>query len=172
MNRVRKCCVVITTLCVFLMLFTNSIVGEKSSSISDEECEVKPIKASLTQRITSLLFVSSSSLSSPTTTSSSSSWDKLKTLLKNLHTHFFPPNLDFRGGEEIRGVSSNSVGSNGENVKGAMGKSFEKGIETVEMSAKTAAKIAEETLKITKDKVKNTFSKDHNNNNNDQQSEL
>ncbi|XP_062109923.1 uncharacterized protein LOC133821792 isoform X2 [Humulus lupulus] len=144
MERVRGCCFLIV--CVVLVFFASSIIGEKESgcsgsgSCSSDEYETKPTTESSTEGVTA-----------------TSKLDKLKTLLKTAQTHLFPPNLE--GGEEIGG---------GE--KGAVGKSFDQGVETVEGSAKTAAKIAGETVTKAKDTVQHTFSKDDSYD--DQQAEL
>lgn len=81
MDKVRISAMLI--MCV-LIFFTASIVGDE---------ERKPTKGSLTERLTSLLYVSS-----PTTTTSSpeatTTWDRLKSLVKHGHAYFFRPNLE------------------------------------------------------------------------------
>ncbi|KAL4584540.1 hypothetical protein LXL04_009143 [Taraxacum kok-saghyz] len=67
---------------------------------------------------------------------------KIKTLLTNVQSYLFPPNLDFRG----------SVGNDEPEptVKEAVAKSLTEGKATVEETAKTAA-----------EKLKETFSSHH-----------
>ncbi|PON31161.1 Transmembrane protein [Parasponia andersonii] len=155
----------VTLIVCALILFTGttSVVGDEGG----REIERKPIKASYIERLTSLLYVSSPTPPTTTTTSpeATSNWDKLRLLVKHAHAYLFPPNLE--GGEESEAVR----GSSGEKVKGAVARSLEKSKEAVEDSAKSAAKIAGETVKRTKDKFEHTFSKDTHEPHSNQQSE-
>ncbi|PON83611.1 hypothetical protein TorRG33x02_205680 [Trema orientale] len=156
--------VILIVCALILFTSTTSVVGDEEG----REIERKPIKASLIERLTSLLYVSSPTPSTTTTTTSpeaTSNWDKLRLLVKHVHAYLFPPNLE--GGEESEAVR----GSSGEKVKGAVARSLEKSKEAVEDSAKSAAKIAGETVKRTKDKVKHTLSKDTHEPHSNQQSE-
>ncbi|KAK7318533.1 hypothetical protein RJT34_03236 [Clitoria ternatea] len=78
-----------------------------------------------------------------------SSWEKIKTVIRDLQMQFSPPNLDFRGKEE-------ELGSGGvkQTLKDAVGKSFDQSKETVEGSAESAAKALGEAIQKTAEKVK------------------
>lgn len=90
MDKIRISAIVIV--CVFIF-FTASMLEDE-----EETPEKKPIKAYLTERLTSLLHVSSPTPSTATTTTTpaatASNWDKLKSLVNNVHAYFFPPNLE------------------------------------------------------------------------------
>ncbi|XP_030971184.1 uncharacterized protein LOC115991548 [Quercus lobata] len=88
-------------------------------------------------------------------TTSTSYWEKVKTLINLAHAYFFPPNIDFRGGDEAE--ANEASGGAGAKVKEAVTQSLGKSKATVEDSAKTAAKIVGETVKNTKEKVKNSL---------------
>ncbi|KAM4113312.1 hypothetical protein ACJW30_05G210900 [Castanea mollissima] len=88
-------------------------------------------------------------------TTSTSYWEKVKTLINQAHAYFFPPNIDFRGGYEAE--ANEAAGSAGVKVKEAVTQSLGKIKATVEDSAKTAAKVVGETVKNTKEKVKNSL---------------
>ncbi|KAK3211818.1 hypothetical protein Dsin_016524 [Dipteronia sinensis] len=78
-----------------------------------------------------------------------SSWEKVKAVLHGMRLQFFPPNLDFRGGEEVNG---------GESMKEAAKKSIRMSKTSVEKSAKSAAEMVGEAVENTAEKVKNTVS--------------
>ncbi|KAL6140534.1 hypothetical protein ACLB2K_058833 [Fragaria x ananassa] len=91
--------------------------------------------------------------------------DKFKSLTSQLHTCFFPPNLDFKvtssSDDEARFDQPSSPrggGGAGEKVKEAVSKSFEKSKETVEDTAKSAGKAVGETVQKTKERVKRSLS--------------
>ncbi|GMY38375.1 hypothetical protein FCV25MIE_33619 [Fagus crenata] len=96
---------------------------------------------------------------SPITTTSTRHWEKVKTLINQVHTYFFYPNIDFRSGDEAEanGAGGGSTGVK-VRVKEAVAKSLDKSKATVEDSAKTAAEIVGETVKKTNEKVKNSLS--------------
>ncbi|CAI9280810.1 unnamed protein product [Lactuca saligna] len=81
---------------------------------------------------------------------------KIKTLLTNIQSYLFPPNLDFRGSvsvskdePRVTGASETEGGA-GDKFKEAVTKSLGEGKATVEETAKTAAQ-----------KLKDTFSSHH-----------
>ncbi|KAL0012798.1 hypothetical protein SO802_007906 [Lithocarpus litseifolius] len=86
-------------------------------------------------------------------TISTSYWEKVKTLINQSHAYFFPPNIE--GGDEAE--ANVAAGGAGVKVKEAVTQSLGKSKATVEDSAKTAAKIVGETVKNTKEKVKNSL---------------
>ncbi|GMN54449.1 hypothetical protein TIFTF001_023585 [Ficus carica] len=155
MGKLKISIVLMMVVCVLMMgLFGSPTVGEEDQQ---QEKSKQPIKATLTERLTSLLYVSSPSSSSSSSGSGSpsslSNWDKLKTFLHQSHAYFFPPNLE-SGETDESVVSSTSSGGAGEKVKEAVTKSLEKSKESVEGSAKSAAKIAGETVHKTTEKLK------------------
>ncbi|CAL5214499.1 unnamed protein product [Lathyrus oleraceus] len=81
--------------------------------------------------------------------SKESSWEKIKTVIHDLQMQFSPPNLDFRG-----------VGKGG--VKEAVEKSFDKSIESVEETARSAAEFVGEAIHKRTEKVKENADYDKN----------
>ncbi|CAL5439306.1 unnamed protein product [Camellia sinensis] len=152
------------SICLFLLItiFLSAAFGigsETEQQLLHNNKEGLSTKAytSLSERVKAM-FSLSSTTPTPTPTPTpriwSSSWNKAQSLFNQLQAYFFPPNLDFRGRKEVE----SDGGAAGEKVKEAMAKSFGKSRATVEDSAKSAAKFAGETLHITADKVKKSFS--------------
>ncbi|XP_011046602.1 PREDICTED: uncharacterized protein LOC105141166 [Populus euphratica] len=101
------------------------------------------------------------SANSPATTSArtrTSFWENVKTMFNQAQASIFPPNLDFRRSDEA--VGHGGVTGTAEKMKEGAAKSVEKGKATVENSARTAARVASETVQKIKEKVKRTAS-DH-----------
>ncbi|KAJ6983786.1 hypothetical protein D5086_021089 [Populus alba] len=101
------------------------------------------------------------SANSPATTSAStgtSFWENVKTMFNQAQASIFPPNLDFRRSDEAVGYGGGT--GTGEKMKEGAAKSVEQGKATVENSARTAARVASETVQKMKEKVKRTLS-DH-----------
>ncbi|EXB75030.1 hypothetical protein L484_012154 [Morus notabilis] len=150
MDKLKISIALMIVFCMLMGFASKSAVGEE-----DQE-EKKPVKATLTERLTSLLYVSSPS-SSPSTFTN---WDRFKSLLHQPHAYFFPPNLESNeANQDMMSGSTSSRGGAGEKVKEAVTRSMEKGKENVEDSAKSAAKLAGETMHKTSEKVKKSLSK-------------
>ncbi|XP_054805348.1 uncharacterized protein LOC129308297 [Prosopis cineraria] len=77
-----------------------------------------------------------------------SSWEKVKSVIRDLQMKFSPPNLDFRTGKEAQS----------DGMKDAAEKSFHKSKETVKESAKSAAEMVGDAVHKTAQKVKTTSS--------------
>ncbi|CAL5443614.1 unnamed protein product [Camellia sinensis] len=146
------------SICLFLLItiFLSAAFGigsEQQLLHNNKEGLSTKAYTSLSERVKAM-FSLSSTTPPPTPRIWSSSWNKAQSLFNQLQAYFFPPNLDFRRRKEVE----SDGGAAGEKVKEAMAKSFGKSRATVEDSAKSAAKFAGETLHITADKVKKSFS--------------
>ncbi|CAN0923007.1 hypothetical protein LINGRAHAP2_LOCUS33353 [Linum grandiflorum] len=75
-----------------------------------------------------------------------SSWDKVKTIIRDMQLQFSPPNLDFKSEDGKKGAK--------DKVIGAAEKSVGVSKSTVEETAETAAKAVGSTVQMTADKVK------------------
>ncbi|RZB96879.1 hypothetical protein D0Y65_020535, partial [Glycine soja] len=80
-----------------------------------------------------------------------SSWEKIKIVIHDLQMQFSPPNLDFRGTGWVGDREYDGVKRT---FREAVEKNFGKSKETVEESAETAAKVVEEAIHKTTEKVK------------------
>ncbi|XP_047155026.1 uncharacterized protein LOC124826281 [Vigna umbellata] len=80
-----------------------------------------------------------------------SSWDKIKTVIKDLQMQFSPPSLDFRSGGGRVGVEDPK-----ETLKEAFKKSIDKSKETFEESAKSTGKAVETAVRKTTTEHKKT----------------
>nr|GMC89295.1 uncharacterized protein LOC102581787 [Ipomoea batatas] len=89
-------------------------------------------------------------------------WTKLDSLIQQGRAFFFfsPPNLDFRQGTEDEAPKAMEEGT-GEKVKDAVVKSVDKSKATIEDSAKSAAKLAGETVGKATQKLKETLSTEY-----------
>ncbi|KAJ8765783.1 hypothetical protein K2173_014905 [Erythroxylum novogranatense] len=87
-----------------------------------------------------------------------SSWEKFKTIIRDVQFKYFTPNLE---GSEVNsgGGNSESAGTAGR-MKEAAEKSFERSKKTAQESAKTAAEAVEGAVHKTADKVKEKLSED------------
>ncbi|CAK7323783.1 unnamed protein product [Dovyalis caffra] len=149
MDRLRRC----TILVLFLFLLISEIAHGQQAPVDLENAQ----RSNIFSKIIGSLF--SSSANPPATTNAgtgTSFWDKVRTVFNQAQASIFPPNLDFRGRDEALG-HGDATGT-GEKMKEAVAKSVEKGKATVEDSARSAAKIASETLQKTKEKVKKSLS--------------
>ncbi|KAJ6892793.1 hypothetical protein NC651_025901 [Populus alba x Populus x berolinensis] len=122
-----------------------------------------PVEKAQRPNIFSKIFGSLFALSanSPATTGAStgtSFWENFKTMFNQAQASIFPPNLDFRRSDEAVGHGGGT--GTGEKMKEGAAKSVEQGKATVENSARTAARVASETVQNMKEKVKRTLS-DH-----------
>ncbi|CAL5361020.1 unnamed protein product [Camellia sinensis] len=146
------------SICLFLLItiFLSAAFGigsETEQQLLHNNKEGLSTKAytSLSERVKAMFSLSSTTppptpTPTPTPRIWSSSWNKAQSLFNQLQP--------FRGRKEVE----SDGGAAGEKVKEAMAKSFGKSRATVEDSAKSAAKFAGETLHITADKVKKSFS--------------
>ncbi|XP_055818098.1 uncharacterized protein LOC129887150 [Solanum dulcamara] len=89
-------------------------------------------------------------------TSTLRSLDVAKSYINQLQLKYFPPNVDFRSKDD-----GSVNGGAGERIMEATQKSFEKTKETVEGSARSAAKAVEQKVHKTAEKVKDTMSAGH-----------
>ncbi|KDP35261.1 hypothetical protein JCGZ_09420 [Jatropha curcas] len=82
------------------------------------------------------------------------SWDKIKTIVHDVHLKFFPPNLE-SGAQEAKEKSTEDGQGGGtkEKMKEAAEKSFETIEMTAEESAKSAANVAGEAMHKVGDKL-------------------
>ncbi|KAL5818523.1 hypothetical protein ACOSQ4_022365 [Xanthoceras sorbifolium] len=128
---------------LFLVLFIvfsqqiSSAVGDGGQHRAEYNEEKPPFSKILTDTISVLK------------NSHKSSWDKVKAIIHGMQLQFFPPNLDFRGGEEANGD---------EKLKEAAKKSIGMSKTTVEESAKSAAEMVTGAVEKTAEKVKNSVS--------------
>ncbi|XP_020415962.1 uncharacterized protein LOC18782589 isoform X2 [Prunus persica] len=87
--------------------------------------------------------------------------EKAKALLNQGQAYIFPPSLEGSGNNIYVGEEAGSRGRGGgagEKVREVVGNSFGKSKETVDSSAKSAAKLVGETVQKTKEKVQRSFS--------------
>ncbi|KAK2432236.1 hypothetical protein QL285_017650 [Trifolium repens] len=87
-------------------------------------------------------------------------WHMAKTIVNHTYAYFFPPNIDFRRGDEGELAMAADSNGAGEKVKEALAKSIGTSKATLEDAAKSAA-----------EKVKRTLS-DNNNNNKEEKKQL
>ncbi|CAI0397091.1 unnamed protein product [Linum tenue] len=78
-----------------------------------------------------------------------SSWDKVKTVIRDIQLQFSSPNLDFRSEDPKVGREATK-----DRVIGAVEKSVEVGEYAAEETAEAAAKVVETTVQMTTNKVK------------------
>ncbi|KAK7358910.1 hypothetical protein VNO77_00851 [Canavalia gladiata] len=129
--------------CVLLILqFQRATLDEGGQNVAQNHPE-KPLLSKILMDTLSLLRKSQES-----------SWEKIKTVIHDLQMQFSPPNLEGagEGGEGSHGVKGT--------LKDAVGNSFDKGKETVEESAKSAAKVVGGAIHKTTEKVKETTDSD------------
>ncbi|XP_024186216.1 uncharacterized protein LOC112190935 [Rosa chinensis] len=159
LKHTRIASTVLILLCILVYTFAFTVRdGEER-----EREEVRIAKPSLWE-----IFKNGFSVYTSSPLKVTSYWEKVKSLVRQLHAYFFPPNLDFRGtssSEEARidqpsspRIGGDGGGGAGEKVKEAVSKSFGKSKATVEDTAKSAAKAVGETVQKTKEKVKRSFS--------------
>ncbi|XP_009345350.2 uncharacterized protein LOC103937164 isoform X1 [Pyrus x bretschneideri] len=168
---------ILVILCIFFLINTCAPTGalgegeqQQHYKMEEERVNEQPKKPSMWEMTKNAFSLyTSSPLRVPTYL------DKSKTLFNQIRAYFFPPNLDFRGSMgniELEPGSSGGDGAGGK-VTEVVGKSFGKSKETVEDSAKSAAKIVGERVQKTKEKVKRSFSgSDKNTESKEAQSEL
>ncbi|KAK9280755.1 hypothetical protein L1049_003643 [Liquidambar formosana] len=130
--------------CLLLTIFLLTVGDEALHNMEDQER-----KPTISEMLTSMF--SFSTISTP----SISYLEKAKTLAKQAHAYFFPPNLDFRSSDEVQG---NGGGGAGEKVREAVADSLGESKATVEDSAELVAKLVTETVHKTVEKVKKSLS--------------
>ncbi|CAK9146095.1 unnamed protein product [Ilex paraguariensis] len=124
----------------FFFIFLLSAAGNEAEQ---SDMEIGENKRSAFETVRSMFSLPS--------VSTSSYWMKVKTMMNQAQTYFFPPNLDFRSSDEAEAIEG---GGAGEKVKVAAVKTWGKSKSTVEDSAKLAG----ETLQKTAHKVKESLS--------------
>ncbi|XP_050224129.1 uncharacterized protein LOC126673859 [Mercurialis annua] len=128
--------------------------GDEARRNNEDQGEIKRSRAAVFSEMVMNKLNPFSASSSPVDRDASSGgtsvtfWDRVKTMIHRVESHFHPPNLDFRGGGE----------DGGEKVKEAVAESLGKTKATMEDSAKSAAKLATETLHKAKDNLKTKLS--------------
>ncbi|KAG6758732.1 hypothetical protein POTOM_039092 [Populus tomentosa] len=149
MDRLTRCTISI----LFLLFMTYYIAHAQQGPVENAQ------RPNIFSKIFGSLFTFSAN--SPATTSAStgtSFWENVKAMFNQAQASIFPPNLDFRRSDEAVGHGGGS--GTGEKMKEGAAKSVEQGKATVENSARTAARVASETVQKMKEKVKRTLS-DH-----------
>ncbi|KAF7814658.1 putative transmembrane protein [Senna tora] len=142
----------ILILCLFLWLCVSVLsveVEEQQQKVVEEEQRKKKPWVSEWERLREAYGIYTKVWSA-----SSWQWQMLKKIGNEAYYRWFPPNLDFRKHDETEGER----GGAGEKVKEALAKSVGKSKATVEDSARSAAKMAGETVHKATEKVKKTFS--------------
>lgn len=117
-----------------------SVIGDGQ----DEGIEKKEEDRSVTDKFKQTLSISTVS-----------SFDKVRSFMRQMQIHLFPPNLDFRR-KEVQTTGNGGGGDlgSGERMKEAVEKSIKKSKEAVEESAKSAAQVAREAAHKAAEKLK------------------
>ncbi|XP_061343952.1 uncharacterized protein LOC133289930 [Gastrolobium bilobum] len=137
MDKFSRTTLLFLLFCVLIILqFQPATLDEGGQNVAQEHPE-KPLLSKLLMDTVSLLRKSHKS-----------SWEKIKTVIHDLQMQFSPPNLE--GGGE-----AGHDGAKG-TMKEAVGESFHRSKETVEESAKSAAKVVGEAFHKTTEKMKDS----------------
>lgn len=137
-------------LVLLVLVFLSNVNGD---SVNDED-QSKKSALWVWQRLRSAY----SMYSSVFPTSIGQYWHMVKAIVNHTYAYFFPPNIDFRRGDEGQAVVDNNGA--GDKVKEALAKSLGTSKATLEDAAKSAADMAGETIEKAKVKVKRSLSDD------------
>ncbi|KAJ6719997.1 hypothetical protein OIU85_023245 [Salix viminalis] len=140
-----RSCTMTTVSLLFLLFMMSGIAHAQQGLVENAQ------RPNIYSKIFGSLFAFSAN--SPATTSAvtgSSFWEKEITMFSRVQASIFPPHLDFRWSDEAVGRGGGT--GTGEKMKEGAAKSVEKGKAAVEDSARSAAKVASETVQKIKEK--------------------
>ncbi|XP_052175696.1 uncharacterized protein LOC127790297 [Diospyros lotus] len=145
MDQGRGKAVLIHLFCLLLLIFLSSAFGDdgEQGRRRTKNPNVEEVLQKRPPSLLEMLLNPAKFTTAPPAAADASFRDKVKALANLLQAYLFPPNLDFRGSDEVEETSS---GSRGEKVKEAVAKSLGKTRAAVEDSARSAAKLAGDSL--------------------------
>ncbi|GAU16168.1 hypothetical protein TSUD_297980 [Trifolium subterraneum] len=141
MDKKQGATAVVVVLVLFIFSITVVANANGANSVVDDEDESKISALWVWQRLRSAYSMYSSIF--PTTIGQY--WHMAKTIVNHTYAYFFPPNIDFRRGDEAQVVADNNGGA-GDKVKEALAKSIGTSKATLEDVAKSAAEKVKRTL--------------------------